>query len=171
MRLPILRPAALTREVVEDLADRREVFDAALAEAFPDAELLIDHDSWFTLAWHGGSMPRPFSGLEISDGTLQFICLAAALCTPQPPPLLVLNEPETSLSEQVLPALAGLVEEASRHSQVLIVTHSATLSQAISERCKTREYELTMRLGETRLRGQENGKTSYVIVDDDDEEA
>ena len=150
-------------------SDSREAFDDALAAAFPGSMLTIDADSWFTLSWHREDQPRAFSGLEISDGTLQFICLAAALCTPEPPPLLVLNEPETSLSEQVFPALAGLVEQASRHSQVLIVTHSAALSQAISARCKTREHELVMRHGETRLRGQEHAKTCFVVFDDEDE--
>lgn len=171
---PVLaEDAANLPAVVQSIreSDRREVFDAALTTAFPDASLTIEHDDWFTLAWHGSNLPRPFSGLELSDGTLQFLCLAAALCTPQPPPLLVLNEPETSLSEQVLPALADLIAEASQHSQVLIVTHSATLSQAIAERCQTRDYELTMRFGETRLRGQEHSRTSFVIFNEEDEEA
>jgi predicted ATPase len=171
---PVLaEDAANLPAVVQSIreSDRREMFDSALASAFPEATLTIDHDDWFTLAWDGGNLPRPFSGLELSDGTLQFLCLAAALCTPQPPPLLVLNEPETSLSEQVLPALAELIAEASQHSQVLIVTHSATLSQAIAERCQTRYYELTMRFGETRLRGQEHSRTSFVIFNDEDDEA
>lgn len=36
---------------------------------------------WFSLAWQSRDMPRAFSGLEISDGALQFICLAAR-CAP-----------------------------------------------------------------------------------------
>lgn len=170
---PVLaEDAANLPAVVQSIreSDRREVFDAALASAFPGAELSIDHDDWFSLAWQSGDMPRAFSGLEISDGTLQFICLAAALCTPQPPPLLVLNEPETSLSEHVLPAIADLVEQAARHSQILVVTHSEVLSRLIAQRCKTREYELVMRFGETRLRGQEHAKTSILIFDDEDEQ-
>lgn len=169
---PVLaEDAANLPAVVQTIREsgHQEAFDDALNAAFPGARLTIDTDPWFTLSWHRENQPRAFSGLEISDGTLQFICLAAALCTPDPPPLLVLNEPETSLSEQVFPALADLIAQASHQSQLLIVTHSAALSQAISERCKTREHELVMRFGETRLRGQEHVKTCYVIIDNDEE--
>ncbi len=55
--------------------------------------------SW-TVDWPCAStsrLLRPLSMAELSDGTLRFLLLAAALHTPRPPPLLVLNEPETSL--------------------------------------------------------------------------
>ena len=40
---------------------------------------------------------RLLRAAELSDGTLRYLLLVAALLTPRPPPLLVLNEPETSL--------------------------------------------------------------------------
>ena len=33
---------------------------------------------------------------ELSDGTLRYLCLLAALLSPRPPTFLVLNEPETT---------------------------------------------------------------------------
>jgi hypothetical protein len=39
---------------------------------------------------------RPLEASERSDGTLRYLCLAAALLTPRPPELLALNEPETT---------------------------------------------------------------------------
>jgi predicted ATPase len=108
------------------------------------------------------------AGHEISDGTLQFICLAAVLCSPRPPPLLVLNEPETSLNESVYPALAALVANAAKESQIIIVSHSKGLCDAISEACQIKTQELTMRFGDTRLRGQETTKTC-IVFDDEDE--
>jgi hypothetical protein len=44
---------------------------------------------------------------------LRYLLLVAALLTPRPPQLLVLNEPETSLHPELLPALGRLVATAS----------------------------------------------------------
>ncbi len=43
------------------------------------------------------SLGRALTSRELSDGTLRFLCLAAALLSDRPPELLALNEPETSL--------------------------------------------------------------------------
>ncbi|WP_425387819.1 AAA family ATPase [Edaphobacter aggregans] len=52
---------------------------------------------------------RPLSAAELSDGTLRYLLWTAALLTPHPPALMVLNEPETSLHPDLLPALARLI--------------------------------------------------------------
>lgn len=159
--------------VIQTINESNEAtaFHTALQQAFPGSRLHIECEDWFRLAWHAHDLPRTLAGHELSDGTLQFISLAAVLCSPRPPPLLVLNEPETSLNESVFPALAELILKASEHSQVLIISHSQTLSSVLASLCKVRVQELTMRLGDTRLRGQENAKTCYVFGDDDDESA
>lgn len=146
------------------------VFHAALQQAFPGSRLHIECHDWFHLAWQAHDLPRTLAGHELSDGTLQFICLAAVLCSPRPPPLLVLNEPETSLNESVFPALADLVLKASAHSQILIISHSQPLCSALAERCKVCVQELTMRHGDTRLLGQEHAKTCYIFDDDEDDD-
>ena len=43
-----------------------------------------------------------WSAAELSDGTLRYLLWVAALLTPRPPELLVLNEPETSLHPDLL---------------------------------------------------------------------
>jgi predicted ATPase len=63
------------------------------------------------LRQHG--LLRPLSASELSDGTLRFLLWTAALLTPRPPELMVLNEPETSLHPDFLPALARLIAFAS----------------------------------------------------------
>ena len=73
-------------------------------------------------------MLRPLAGAELSDGTLRYLLLVAALLTPDPPPLLVLNEPETSLHPDLLPPLARLVRSAAERSQVMVVSHSTRSS-------------------------------------------
>ena len=158
--------------VIQTINESNEamVFHAALQQAFHGSRLHIECDDWFRLAWQAHDLPRTLAGHELSDGTLQFICLAAVLCSPRPPPLLVVNEPETSLNESVFPALAELILKASERSQILIISHSENLATILATLCKVRVQELTMRHGDTRLRGQENSKTCHVFDDDEDEE-
>jgi predicted ATPase len=47
--------------------------------------------------------------------------------------LMVLNEPETSLHADLLPALARLIAHASAHTQIVVVTHSHGLVQALTK--------------------------------------
>jgi len=67
------------------------------------------------LQQHG--LLRSLSAAELSDGTLRFLLWTAALLTPRPPELMVLNEPETSLHPDLLPALARLIAAASKQCQ------------------------------------------------------
>ena len=157
-------PAVL--QTIEETVHGQALHEA-VERAFPGSSLRIRSGDWFHLEWSAHTLPRPLAGHEISDGTLQFICLAAVLCSPRPPPLLVLNEPETSLNESVYPALAALVANATKESQIIIVSHSKGLCDAISEACQIKTQELTMRFGDTRLRGQETSKTCIVFDDDE----
>ncbi len=54
-------------------------------------------DGTFEVTLRQPGLLRPLRAAELSDGTLRYLLLAAALLTPRPPELLVLNEPETSL--------------------------------------------------------------------------
>jgi predicted ATPase len=94
---------------------------------------------------------RPLSAAELSDGTLRFLLWVAALLTPRPPELLVLNEPETSLHSDLLPPLAHLVSTAATRSQVVLVTHSATLVDALD---KASVLTLVKEASTTLLEGQ-----------------
>lgn len=106
-----------------------EALDAALAEAFDGAwlEVIVTDGGLFQLLMHQRGMLRPLGVTELSDGTLRFILLATAILTPRPSPLLVLNEPEASLHRSVIPALAGLIIEASEVGQIVTVSHNRTL--------------------------------------------
>jgi predicted ATPase len=83
------------------------------------------------MAQHG--LLRPLTAAELSDGTLRYLLWIAALLTPRPPALMVLNEPETSLHPDLLPALARLIAQASEHTQVVVVTHAPPLITALNE--------------------------------------
>ncbi len=98
---------------------------------------------------------RPNAGWQqeedFSDGTLRFLCLAVALLSPRPPAFIALNEPENSLHPQMLPALASLIAEASRYSQIWLTSHSPELATMIEKQRSFSLYQLSMVEGETKV--------------------
>lgn len=108
-------------------------FDEAVERAFPGTRVdVASKGDQLELAVRQPGMLRALTGAELSDGTLRFVLLCTALLSPQPPGLLVLNEPETSLHPEVLPVLAGLIAEVARRTQVLVVSHSAALIEPLT---------------------------------------
>jgi predicted ATPase len=102
-------------------------------QAFPGSQIRVTNDNGrFELLLQQPGLQRPLSAAELSDGTLRFLLLAAALLSPRPPELLVLNEPETSLHPELIPALAELMSRTSRATQLVVVTHSAALVAALT---------------------------------------
>ena len=67
--------------------------------------------------------------------------------------MLVLNEPETSLHPDLLPALARLVARAAVRSQVLAVSHASKLIEALGEQPGCHSIMLEKEFGETKLVG------------------
>jgi predicted ATPase len=112
-----------------------EILAQVIDRAFPGAELIIECDgkSRFETLLKMPSVLRPLETNELSDGTLRYLCLVAALLSPRPPKLLALNEPETSLHPDLLAPLAELIAQAARFSQLWIATHSKRLAEMISE--------------------------------------
>ncbi|MGJ6979803.1 AAA family ATPase [Aestuariimicrobium soli] len=103
-------------------------FRRAVADAFPGGEIAVtNHDGRFEVEFNQTGLLRPLNAAELSDGTLRFLLLATALLSPRPPSVLVLNEPETSLHPEVLPALAGLITGAAKRTQVVVVSHSSAI--------------------------------------------
>ncbi|GAA2017121.1 hypothetical protein GCM10009740_00620 [Terrabacter terrae] len=106
----------------------RSELDRAVADAFDGAILDVTVEGGrFDVALHQPGMLRPLGSAELSDGTLRYLLLVAALLTTDPPPLMVLNEPETSLHPDLLAPLARLVRAAAERSQILVVSHSQAL--------------------------------------------
>ena len=68
--------------------------------------------------------------------------------------MMVLNEPETSLHPDLLPALSRLIIKAAETTQVWVVTHSAALIVALGQSPETHVIELEKELGQTRVKGQ-----------------
>ena len=105
-----------------------------IAQGLAGASLEIGGDQgYFELMLRTPGVYRPLTGRELSDGTLRYLCLLAALLSPQPPQLLALNEPETSLHPDLLEPLAELIVKASAKSQIWITTHSTALAGSIEK--------------------------------------
>lgn len=132
----------------------------AIEHAFPGSRLHIDTGSGrFEIAFHQHGLLRPLSGAELSDGTLRYLLWVAALLTPRPPALLVLNEPETSLHPDLVPALANLVVTAAKDTQVIAVTHSRPFLAALQAGSDEtgldlQAIELVKEFGQTAIEGQ-----------------
>lgn len=104
-----------------------------------------------TLALETRGLERRIELHELSDGTLRYLCLVAALLSPRPPALFALNEPETSLHPDLTEPLADLLAHAARSSQLWITTHSRALATAIEERTGEAPVALSSRDGATVL--------------------
>ncbi len=160
---PARRPSVMTytpvlagdgADLAAALATIRAIGDAAALDdavehAFPGSHLHVaEGNGGFRLAQHG--LLRPLGAAELSDGTLRYILLAAALLSPRPPDLMVLNEPESSLHPSLMPPLARLLAHAAQRGQIVVVSHSEVLLAALRAEARPQEIRLEKDFGETR---------------------
>lgn len=144
-------PAAL--QTILEIGDN-EALQRTIDDAFPGSRLWIDVQAGrFEVKLQQHGLLRPLSASELSDGTLRFLLWTAALLTARPPELMVLNEPETSLHPDRLPALARLIIAASEHSQLIIVSHAQVLIEALEAASVSKRLQLEKSFGETTLSG------------------
>jgi predicted ATPase len=133
-----------------------EELDDAVADAFPGSTIEIQNvDGYFELEMAQHGLLRPLKTAELSDGTLRYLLLIAALLSPRPPSLMILNEPETSLHPDLLPALARLITQASKRSQIFVVSHALDLLSELDAAAEVTRITLAKRLGETIIEGNE----------------
>jgi predicted ATPase len=66
---------------------------------------------------------------------------------------MVLNEPETSLHPDLLPALARLILAASAHTQIIVVSHAPALIDSLTTARICTRLHLQKAFGETTLEG------------------
>ena len=97
---------------------------------------------------HQRGLLRPLRTSELSDGTLRYLLLIAALLTPRPPPLMIFNEPETSLHPDLLAPLGRLLARTAIRSQIVVVSHAQPLVTTLIE-AEAEIVVLAKELGET----------------------
>ena len=150
---PVLAPDG--RDLAAALETIREIGDGpalatAIDDAFPGATLRSERtDGGLKVAFTQPGLLRELSAAELSDGTLRFLLWAAALMTPRPPPLMVLNEPETSLHPDLLPALGRLIIKAAENTQVWVVSHANRLVATLQEHKECNAIQLDKTLSES----------------------
>ncbi len=165
VRTPILSHdgsdlAAVVQTILESSRGEGQALMNAVEAAFPGRTLRImanEDEPWtkspscmeLMVAMETEGCTRPLLARELSDGTLKFLCLAAALLSPRPPSLIALNEPEASLHPDLLVPLARLIVDASRYSQLWVTTHSQLLADHIREASGVRPITLQLENGET----------------------
>jgi predicted ATPase len=152
-RTPVLaadgRDLASALETIREIGDPAAL-DAAVADAFPGANVrTVSTDGRLKVEFSQPGLLRPLSAAELSDGTLRYLLWVAALLTPRPPPLMVLNEPETSLHPDLLPSLGRLIRTAAQRSQLWVVSHAPRLVAALAEESGCNRIVLDKPYGET----------------------
>ena len=157
-RTPVLahdgHDLAAALQTIREIGDAAAL-ETAVSDAFPGSTIAIDRSGGrlaLEVRQHG--LLRPLQAAELSDGTLRYLLWIAALLTPRPPALMVLNEPETSLHPDLLPALARLIGRAARDTQVWVVSHAQLLTDALLADPACTSLRLEKELGETRIEGQ-----------------
>jgi predicted ATPase len=144
--------AAALQTIMEIRSD--DALATTLEDAFPKSRLYVeDRKGRFELQLQQHGLLRPLSAAELSDGTLRYLLWTAALLTPRPPELMVLNEPETSLHPDLLPPLARLILAAALQTQIVVVSHSQALIEELTAAPHCTRLHLEKELGETILRG------------------
>lgn len=79
------------------------------------------------LSWRQKGSDYPFQPYHFSDGSIRFICLAAALLQPRPPSTIIIDEPELGLHPMAISLLSDLIKNAARHTQVIVATQCPQL--------------------------------------------
>jgi predicted ATPase len=142
IRLPqAMRPAKLPGASGEDLVSclydlretdqyRFEMVENIISAAFPDFERLNFPPvaaGTISMTWTDRNFPQPIYVHELSEGTLRFLWLVTLLQSQSLTTVTLLDEPEVSLHPDLLRHLAYLMREASKHTQLIVATHSDRL--------------------------------------------
>ena len=116
------------------LDDRYDTIMRYMAEAFPTFKGLIIEPTGTTVLYASfleRDRQKPISAMGVSDGHLQFLILLTALFYQgrTDSPLVLFDEPETSLHPWALAVLAKAIGEATEkwRKQVILATHSPVL--------------------------------------------
>lgn len=157
-RTPVLAPdgrdLAAAWQTIREIGDG-DALDAAVDDAFPGATVDVAvHEGRFGLRFSQEGLLRPLATAELSDGTLRYLLWIAALMTPRPPPLMVLNEPETSLHPDLLAPLGRLIAACAQRTQLWVVSHAPRLIAVLEDTPGCNSIHLDKPMSETVVAGR-----------------
>lgn len=115
--------------------------DKAMSAAFPDdyekLKFTPAEDNRIQLRLRRRKGNRLHTAADLSDGTLRFLVLLAILASPDPAPLIAIDEPEVGLHPSMLPIIAEFATDAATRSQVIFSTHSPGVLDAFQDTLPT----------------------------------
>jgi len=113
--------------------DRIRDYLRRFCERFEDVKINVGQGLARTYLKEAGLVDM-LSAIRMSDGTLKFLSLLAALFHPKPPPLMCIEEPEIGLHPDAMQLVAEALEEASQSMQLIVTTHSDALVDCLTDR-------------------------------------
>jgi predicted ATPase len=121
--------SSVFHEIQQGYPDNWDEILEILKTAYPDFVKLTVRagggDGKVHLQWF--EQPHEKGGLSanlLSDGTLKLLCLIAILKSPNPSPLICIDEPELGLHPDWVKLVAELLQDAASRTQVIVATHS-----------------------------------------------
>lgn len=85
-----------------------------------------------SLTWRTKGSDFPMQPYHLSDGSIRFICLVAALLQPAPPATIIIDEPELGLHPEAVRLLGETMKNAAKRTQLIIATQSPLLLDQFS---------------------------------------
>jgi predicted ATPase len=110
---------------------------------------------------HEDGLKSPVPATRLSDGTIRFMAMLALLLSPEPSPLLCMEEPELGLHPDAVSLLADLFVDTSTRTQLIVTTHSDALISALSEHANS--VLVCENRGGTVLHRVESAQLSYWL--------
>lgn len=110
--------------------ERFKHYVSAVIEGSRDVEIGIEGGFVKIFLEEGGNF---IPASRLSDGTLRYLCLLAVLCSPDPGPLVCIDEPELGLHPDLINTVADALRFASQRTQLIVTTHSAELVDAFQD--------------------------------------
>ncbi|MBY0505618.1 MAG: AAA family ATPase [Bryobacteraceae bacterium] len=120
-----------------------DFYQAGLADSIDEAlqrfgenYRTVKHDvsgQYWSLRLDETRLEGSVSASRISDGTLRFLQLLVILRHPDPPPLILIEEPELGLHPDAIRIVAEELLVASDHTQLVVTTHSTELISALQQ--------------------------------------
>ena len=107
--------------------------EAAFGDDFEELTFPPLENGRVYMKWRSKTLNRELSPADLSDGTILFLMLSAILLSPEPPPIICIDEPELGMHPSMLGIIAELIKDASNRTQLIVSTHSPELLSAFSD--------------------------------------
>ena len=100
----------------------------SIAPYFSDFYFNVSPSETVRLQWTDKYSSTTYGPTDLSDGTIRFIALTTLFLQPNPPKVIIIDEPELGLHPMAIQKLAGLIKSVSgKGTQIIIATQNCDL--------------------------------------------